>query len=93
MDLVVNHTSDEHEWFIESKSDVNHPKRDWYIWRNGRKDGAPPNNWKSIFGGSCWEYDEQTGQYYLHAFSKNSLILIGKTLIFEMPFIKWSDGG
>lgn len=70
MDLVVNHTSDEHEWFIESKSDVNHPKRDWYIWRNGREDGTPPNNWKSIFGGSCWEYDEKTGQYYLHAFSK-----------------------
>ncbi|AXI30687.1 glucohydrolase [Priestia megaterium] len=70
MDLVVNHTSDEHEWFLESKNDVNHPKRDWYIWRNGKEDGTPPNNWKSIFGGSCWEYDEQTGQYYLHAFSK-----------------------
>ncbi|WP_154992234.1 glycoside hydrolase family 13 protein [Priestia megaterium] len=70
MDLVVNHTSDEHEWFLESKSDVNHQKRDWYIWKDGKEDGNPPNNWESIFGGSCWEYDEQTEQYYLHAFSK-----------------------
>jgi oligo-1,6-glucosidase/alpha-glucosidase len=70
MDLVVNHTSDEHAWFLESKSGVHAPKRDWYIWRNGKEEGMPPNNWRSIFGGSCWEYDHQTKQYYLHAFSK-----------------------
>lgn len=70
MDLVVNHTSDEHQWFLDSKSDRHHPKRDWYIWRDGEENGAYPNNWRSIFGGSCWEYDEQTKQYYLHTFSK-----------------------
>jgi len=70
MDLVVNHTSDEHPWFLESKRDLHNPKRDWYIWKNGKEDGTPPNNWRSIFGGSCWEYDEQTNQYYLHVFSK-----------------------
>ncbi|MDR4950330.1 glycoside hydrolase family 13 protein [Neobacillus cucumis] len=70
MDLVVNHTSDEHSWFLKSKREINHPKRDWYIWRNGKADGTPPNNWRSIFGGSSWEYDEQTNQFYLHVFSK-----------------------
>lgn len=70
MDLVVNHTSDEHQWFLESKSNVNHPKRDWYIWRDGKEEGTPPNNWRSIFGGSCWEYEEKTDQYFLHVFSK-----------------------
>ena len=69
LDLVVNHTSDEHPWFLESKSSKDNPKRDWYIWRDG-KDGMPPSNWASIFGGSAWEYDEQTDQYYLHVFSK-----------------------
>jgi alpha-glucosidase len=69
LDLVANHTSDEHPWFIESRSSKDNPKRDWYIWRDG-KDGKEPNNWESIFGGSAWEYDEQTGQYYLHVFSK-----------------------
>lgn len=73
MDLVINHTSDEHPWFIESRSSRENPKRDWYIWRDG-KDGKEPNNWKSIFEGSTWEYDEKTGQYYFHLFSKNSLI-------------------
>ena len=68
-DLVINHTSDEHPWFIESRSSVDHPKRDWYIWRDG-KNGAEPNNWESIFSGSAWEYDENTGQYYMHLFSK-----------------------
>ncbi|MGZ0084640.1 glycoside hydrolase family 13 protein [Caldibacillus thermoamylovorans] len=67
LDLVINHTSDEHPWFIESRSSRNSPKRDWYIWRDG-KDGREPNNWESIFGGSAWQYDEQTGQYYLHIF-------------------------
>ena len=68
-DLVINHTSDEHPWFIESRSSVDHPKRDWYIWRDG-KNGEEPNNWESIFSGSAWEYDENTGQYYMHLFSK-----------------------
>jgi alpha-glucosidase len=68
MDLVPNHTSDEHQWFIESRSSKDNPKRDWYIWRDG-KDGREPNNWESIFGGSAWQYDDITGQYYLHVFS------------------------
>ncbi|WP_173918493.1 alpha-glucosidase [Halobacillus sp. Marseille-Q1614] len=69
IDLVLNHTSDEHPWFIESRSSKDNPKRDWYIWRDG-KDGKEPNNWESIFEGSAWEYDEKTDQYYLHLFSK-----------------------
>lgn len=69
IDLVINHTSDEHHWFIESRSSLNNPKRDWYIWRNGKK-GKEPNNWESIFSGSAWQYDEKTDQYYLHLFSK-----------------------
>jgi alpha-glucosidase len=68
IDLVLNHTSDEHQWFIESRSSKDNPKRDWYIWRDG-KDGKEPNNWESIFSGSAWEYDEKTDQYYLHVFS------------------------
>ncbi len=69
MDLVINHTSDEHPWFIESRSSKENPKRDWYIWREG-KDNKEPNNWESIFKGSVWEYDENTNEYYLHLFSK-----------------------
>ncbi|KRG12117.1 glycoside hydrolase family 13 protein [Lederbergia galactosidilytica] len=69
IDLVINHTSDEHPWFIESRSSKDNPKRDWYIWRDG-KDGKEPNNWESIFSGSAWQYDEQTEQYYMHIFSK-----------------------
>ncbi|PTY80752.1 glucohydrolase [Heyndrickxia sporothermodurans] len=68
IDLVINHTSDEHPWFIESRSSRNNPKRDWYIWRDG-KNGKEPNNWESIFGGSAWKYDEKTDQYFLHIFS------------------------
>lgn len=68
LDLVLNHTSDEHPWFIESRESKESPKRDWYIWRDG-KNGKEPNNWESIFGGSAWEYDEKTEQYYLHVFS------------------------
>jgi alpha-glucosidase len=67
LDLVINHTSDEHPWFIESRSSRDNPKRDWYIWRDG-KNGKEPNNWASIFGGSAWEYDPKTDQYYLHIF-------------------------
>ncbi|RDI45465.1 glycoside hydrolase family 13 protein [Falsibacillus pallidus] len=69
IDLVINHTSDEHPWFVESRSSKESPKRDWYIWRDG-KDGKEPNNWESIFSGSAWEYDEKTEQYYLHIFSR-----------------------
>ena len=69
MDLVVNHTSDEHAWFIESRSSRTNPKRDYYIWRDGKNGGAP-NNWESCFSGPAWQYDATTGQYYLHLFSK-----------------------
>ena len=70
LDFVPNHTSDRHPWFVESRSSRNNPKRDWYIWRDGAPDGGPPNNWISDFGGSAWEWDEVTGQYYYHAFLK-----------------------
>ena len=70
LDLVVNHTSDEHPWFIESKSSKDNPKREWYIWKDPKEDGSEPNNWESIFNGSAWEYDELTNQYYFHLFSK-----------------------
>lgn len=76
MDLVVNHTSDEHEWFVESASSPDNPKRDWYWWRPprpgrvGGEPGAEPNNWGSFFSGSAWQYDEASGEYYLHLFSK-----------------------
>lgn len=70
LDLVVNHTSDEHPWFIESKSSKASAKRDWYIWADPKPDGSEPNNWESIFNGSTWEFDESTKQYYFHLFSK-----------------------
>ncbi|MGE1164282.1 glycoside hydrolase family 13 protein [Peribacillus simplex] len=69
MDLVVNHSSDEHSWFKESRSSIDNPKRDYYIWKPGRH-GKEPNNWESVFKGSAWEYDEGTDEYYLHLFSK-----------------------
>lgn len=78
MDLVINHTSTDHPWFIESRSSKDNPKRDWYIWKDA-KDGKEPNNWESIFGGSAWEYDEKTEQYFLHVF--------GRT----MPDINWEN--
>lgn len=68
MDLVVNHSSDEHAWFVESKKAKDNPYRDYYIWRPG-KEGQEPTNWASNFGGSAWKYDEQTGEYFLHLFS------------------------
>lgn len=68
LDLVPNHTSDQHPWFIASRSSRDNPKRDWFIWRDPGPDGGPPNNWLSEFGGSAWAYDEATGQYYYHAF-------------------------
>ncbi len=69
MDLVVNHTSDEHQWFQESRKSPNSPYRDYYIWRDGKGD-KPPTNWESFFGGSAWEWDEVAGQYFLHLFTK-----------------------
>jgi alpha-glucosidase len=68
MDLVLNHTSDKHPWFIESSSSKTNPKRDWYVWRDGKGSGEPPNNWESLFGHSAWQYDPKTGQYYYHKF-------------------------
>lgn len=70
MDMVMNHTSDQHRWFLESRSSLTNPKRNWYIWcENPRGKQYPPNNWQSVFGGRAWEFDETTGQYYYHMFT------------------------
>jgi oligo-1,6-glucosidase/alpha-glucosidase len=79
LDFVPNHSSDQHPWFVESRSSRVNPKRDWYIWRDPAPGGGPPNNWVSDFGGSSWEWDEATGQYYLHAFLK------------EQPDLNWRN--
>jgi alpha-glucosidase len=79
MDFVPNHTSDQHPWFIESKSSRDNPKRDWYMWYDAHPDGTPPNNWLSVFGGKAWEWDESSGQYYYHAFLK------------EQPDLNWRN--
>jgi len=79
LDFVPNHTSDQHEWFRQSRSSRDDPRRDWYIWRDAAPDGGPPNNWISNFGGSAWEWDEATGQYYYHAFLK------------EQPDLNWRN--
>ncbi|UOF89673.1 alpha-glucosidase [Fodinisporobacter ferrooxydans] len=78
MDLVVNHTSDEHSWFVESRSSKSNPKRDYYIWKDA-KAGAPPNNWRSYFTPSAWEYDETTDAYYFHSFAV------------EQPDLNWEN--
>ncbi|MBS3810573.1 MAG: alpha-glucosidase [Halanaerobiales bacterium] len=70
MDLVVNHTSDEHDWFINSKESKGNPYRDYYIWEKGKNENKPPSNWESFFGGSTWTYDKSTDEYYLHLFTK-----------------------
>lgn len=69
LDLVPNHTSDRHPWFLESRSSRDNHRRDWYIWSDPAPGGGPPNNWLSVFGGSAWQWDERTGQYYLHSFA------------------------
>ena len=68
LDFVINHTSDQHSWFEESRSSRNNSKRDWYIWRDGKGPNQPPNNWLSTFGGSAWKFDPMTGQWYYHYF-------------------------
>jgi alpha-glucosidase len=68
MDMVMNHTSDKHPWFIESESSKSNPKRDWYVWKNGKGPGEPPNNWQSAFGHSAWQYSPKTDQWYYHKF-------------------------
>jgi alpha-glucosidase len=79
LDFVPNHTSDRHPWFVESRSSRESPKRDWYVWRDAGPDGGPPNNWLGRFGGSAWQWDEATGQYYYHAFLK------------EQPDLNWHN--
>lgn len=79
LDFVPNHSSDQHPWFVESRASRANSKRDWYIWRDAAPDGGPPNNWISDFGGSAWEWDAATGQYYLHAFLK------------EQPDLNWRN--
>lgn len=79
IDIVPNHTSDRHPWFVESRSSRENPKRDWYIWQDAKEDGTPPNNWLAVFGGSSWEWDETTQQYYLHSFLK------------EQPDLNWRN--
>jgi alpha-glucosidase len=79
LDYVPNHTSDQHPWFRESRASRDNPRRDWYIWRDPAPDGGPPNNWRSHFGGSAWEWDATTGQYYLHSFLK------------EQPDLNWRN--
>jgi alpha-glucosidase len=68
LDFVPNHSSDQHPWFVESRSSRDHRRRDWYIWRDPAPDGGPPNNWQSVFGGPAWTLDQTTGQYYYHAY-------------------------
>ncbi len=79
IDFVANHSSNQHPWFIESRRSRDNPRRDWYVWRDPKPSGAPPNNWLGVFGGSAWELDERTGQYYLHSFLK------------EQPDLNWRN--
>ena len=90
MDLVVNHTSDEHPWFVESRKSKDNPYRDFYIWRPGR-DGHEPNNWSSHFSGSAWQYDETTGEYYLHLFTKKQPDLNWENLKVREEVFKMMD--
>jgi alpha-glucosidase len=79
LDFVPNHTSDQHPWFVESRSSRRNSKRDWYLWHDPAPDGGPPNNWQSEFGGSAWQFDSTTGQYYYHAF------------LSEQPDLNWRN--
>ncbi len=90
MDLIMNHTSDQHPWFIESRSSYDNPKRDWYIWNNGIKN-KPINNWKSAYGGSAWEYDAQTKSYYMHSFFKEQPDLNWRCKAMAKEFFKTVD--
>ncbi|TYS13105.1 alpha,alpha-phosphotrehalase [Rossellomorea vietnamensis] len=97
MDIVVNHTSTEHEWFIESRKSKDNPYRDYYIWRDGKEDGSEPTNWQSKFGGNAWQYDNETGQYYLHLFDVTQADLNWeneelRTKVYEMMKY-WLDKG
>jgi alpha-glucosidase len=97
MDLVLNHTSDEHPWFVESRKSRNNPYRDWYIWRDPSPEGKEPNNWYSVFGGKAWKFDPTTGQYYLHLFHEKQPDLnwrnpkVQKTILASMKF--WLERG
>jgi len=79
LDLVLNHTSDQHEWFIESKKSKDNPYHDWYIWQDPKPNGDPPNQWQAVFGGPAWEFDPNIGQYYYHMFYK------------EQPDVNWRN--
>jgi alpha-glucosidase len=79
IDFVPDHSSNQHPWFLDSRSSRDSPKRDWYIWREAKTDGSPPNNWLSVFGGSAWEWDKATNQYYMHSFLK------------EQPDLNWEN--
>ena len=96
MDMVLNHTSHLHPWFLSSRSSRMNPKRDWYIWQDG-ENGRPPNNWRSVFGGSAWKWDELTRQYYLHSFLEEQPDLNWrnadlKKAMFDM-IVHWLDSG
>ena len=79
LDFVPNHTSSQHPWFLESRSSSDSPKRDWYVWRDAKPEGSPPNNWIGAFGGPAWEWDQKTHQYYLHSF------------LVEQPDLNWRN--
>lgn len=79
IDFVPNHCSDQHAWFLEARSSIDNPKRDWFIWQDAKPDGSLPNNWLSVFGGPAWEWDPKTNQYYLHSFLK------------EQPDLNWRN--
>ncbi|KAH6664393.1 alpha amylase [Plectosphaerella plurivora] len=103
LDLVINHTSDEHAWFKESRSSLNNQRRDWYIWRPARIDPVtgnrlPPTNWRSYFGGSAWQWDEATGEYYLHLFARQQPDLnweneACRAAIYDSAMRFWLDRG
>jgi len=97
LDLVLNHTSDMHPWFIESRKSIDNEKRDWYIWRKGKIDAAgnriPPTNWASFFEGSCWNYDKISGEYYLKIFSDKMPDLNWTNRNCVKPCLIWQNGG